>query len=120
MKTIMIVDDSPSVRTLVRLLLEDAGFHVVEAVHGIDCLVKLKEVVPDLFLLDVNMPELNGLDLLEKLRSISVCKFKPILMLTTKKDSKDILTAKKFGARGWIIKPFDEEELLKTVKMFLR
>ena len=120
MKTLLIVDDSLSVRTMLNLTLVEAGYNVNEAVDGLDALNALEAEVPSLILLDINMPNMDGLTFLEKMREHKRYKFIPVLMLTTETGNDKIIKAKKLGARGWIVKPFDHNELLRTVSMFVR
>ena len=116
MSTIMVIDDSNSMRMLVRQTLIIAGHTVVEACDGLDALDKLGTVSVDLFLCDVNMPRLDGLSLVKRLRALPKCKFSPILMLTTEVDPEKKRIAKEAGATGWLVKPFQPDQLLATIK----
>ena len=119
MPTIMVIDDSNSMRALVKQTLITAGHNVVEACDGVDALEKVPSAKIDLFLCDVNMPRLDGLGLVKKLRELPTCKFSPILMLTTEIDPDKKKTAKEAGATGWLVKPFQPEQLLATISKVL-
>ena len=114
MKTILVVDDSPTVRQLVAMTLTQAGFGVVEAVDGVDALAKLDASIA-MILCDINMPRMNGLETIEKLRTDPRWKLLPVVMLTTEGQPAMIERAKKAGAKGWIIKPFKPEMLVAAV-----
>ena len=116
MSTIMVIDDSPSMRALVKQTLLTAGHSVVEACDGLDALDKVGAASVDLFLCDVNMPRLDGLGLVKRLRALPKCKFSPILMLTTEVDPEKKRIAKEAGATGWLVKPFQPDQLLATIK----
>lgn len=115
MKRILVVDDSPTIRQQVSLALTQAGFTVHEAVDGVDALAKLATPA-SLMVCDVNMPRMNGLELLEKLKSQATCPAMPILMLTTEGEPGLIARAKQAGAKGWIVKPFKADLLVAAVK----
>ncbi|MFQ6775820.1 response regulator [Cereibacter sphaeroides] len=115
-KTILAVDDSPSVRQMVRLTLVGAGYTVVEAVDGQDALEKATAQRFDAILTDQNMPRLDGIGFIRKFRTLPEGKGVPIVFLST--ESQDTLKAqaKEAGAIGWMIKPFDQAQLLAVVK----
>ena len=115
MKKILVIDDSPTVRQQVGLALSQAGFQVVEAVDGLDAIGKVDATV-DMLICDVNMPRMNGLEMLEKLRTDVRWKALPVVMLTTEGQPGLIERAKKAGAKGWIIKPFKAELLVAAVQ----
>lgn len=119
MPTIMVIDDSNSMRALVKQTLVTAGHSVVEACDGLDALEKVNAGKVDLFLCDVNMPRLDGLGLVKRLRALTPCKFTPILMLTTEIDPEKKKTAKEAGATGWLVKPFQPDQLLATIQKVL-
>lgn len=114
--TIMVVDDSLMVRQQVSAALADAGFTVIEATDGLDALHKLESTVPDLIVLDLNMPNLNGLELLKRIREKPTLSNVPVVMLTTEGQPKLMQEAKGLGAKGWIIKPFKAEMLVRAVE----
>ena len=117
-KVILTVDDSASVRQMVRFTLSDAGYTVIEAVDGRDALCKLTEPV-HLVITDLNMPNLDGIGLIRSVRAIPACKGIPILMLTTESQETRKLDGKAAGATGWIVKPFAPQQLLAVVKRVL-
>jgi len=120
MKRIMTVDDSPSLRQMVVLTLETAGYEVIEAADGHDAVAKLGGREFHLFLTDLNMPGMDGIELTRTLRAMPAYRFVPILLLTTESDGEKKMKGKTAGATGWIVKPFRPEDLLATVKKVLR
>ena len=116
-RTVMIVDDSQTVRQSVGLVLSSAGFDVLESFDGMDAIEKLR-AAPDVALIfcDVNMPRMNGLDLLEAVKKDGKNANLPVLMLTTEGQPQLIERAKKSGAKGWVVKPFKPELLVAAVK----
>ena len=118
-KMIMTVDDSASVRQMVSFTLRDAGYGVVEAVDGKDALSKVNGSTLHMVITDLNMPNLDGIGLIQALRSIPSCKFIPIVMLTTESQVEKKQEGKAAGATGWIVKPFKPEQLLAVVKKVL-
>lgn len=117
---ILAVDDSPSMREMVSLALRSAGFDVTPAVDGRSALELAKQSVFDLVLSDVNMPEMNGIALISALRAEPQYKHTPILMLTTESSPERKAEGKCAGATGWIVKPFDPEQLVATMKRVLK
>jgi two-component system chemotaxis response regulator CheY len=119
MATILAVDDSASMRQMVSFTLKGAGHVVVEAADGDEALSIAKESDFDLVITDVNMPNMDGISLIRELRMLPKFKFTPLLMLTTetKKDKKQ--AGKEAGATGWIVKPFNPDQLLATVNKVL-
>jgi two-component system chemotaxis response regulator CheY len=115
MKKILVIDDSPTVRQQVGLALSQAGYQVVEAVDGVDAIAKVDATIA-MLICDVNMPRMNGLEMLEKLRADARWKALPVVMLTTEGQPGLIERAKKAGAKGWIIKPFKAELLVAAVQ----
>ena len=120
MKRVMSIDDSPSLRQMVALTLESAGFEVIEASDARDALSKLSGREYHLFLTDLNMPGMDGIELTKKLRSMPEYKFVPIVLLTTESQPEKKMQGKAAGATGWIVKPFQPEDLLATVKRVMR
>lgn len=114
-KTILTVDDSVSIRQMVGFTLKQAGYTVLEAEDGVKGLEVAKTNKADLIITDLNMPNMNGMDLIRNLRQESTYKFTPILMLTTESDDSKKMEGKQAGATGWIVKPFNPEQLLKVV-----
>ena len=120
MRSILAVDDSPSMRKMVSFTLTGAGFKVVEAVDGVDALEKAKAQNIDLVLADQNMPRLDGIGLTRKLRENPKFKGTPILILTT--ESSDLMkqAGRAAGATGWLVKPFDPNRLIEVIQKVLR
>ena len=117
--TILIVDDSVSIRQSVRFILEQSGYTVAEAADGQEGLIRLGEQKADLVITDVNMPNMDGLTMVRKIRETDGIKFVPILVLTTESQGSVIEDGKKAGATGWIVKPFNDEKLVETIKKVL-
>jgi len=118
-KTIIAVDDSDSLRRMVVFSLEQAGYQVVQAVDGQDGLEKAKEKTVDLVLTDHNMPVMDGLSLIKRLRQLGSYQSVPILMLTTESSAEMKMEGKAAGATGWLVKPFHPERLLDVVQKVL-
>ena len=114
-KTIMAVDDSASVRQMVGFTLRSAGYQVIEAVDGQDALARLKGPV-HLVITDLNMPRMDGIELIRGIRSQPSYKFIPILMLTTESQDEKKRAGRAAGATGWIVKPFQMEQLLAVIR----
>lgn len=119
MATILAVDDSASMRQMVTFTLKGAGHDVVEAENGQDALDKAKGQQFDLVISDVNMPVMDGLALIKELRALSEYKFTPLLMLTTESGDDKKVQGKSAGATGWIVKPFNPDQLLSTINKVL-
>jgi two-component system chemotaxis response regulator CheY len=118
-KTILSVDDSASIRQMVAFTLENVGYKVATAVDGRDALTRLKGQQPDLIITDLNMPNLDGLGLIREVRAMPQFKFVPIVFLTTESEETKKREAKAAGATGWIVKPFQSEQLVAVVKKLL-
>ncbi len=116
MATILAVDDSASMRQMVSFTLKGAGYNVVEAVDGVDALNKAKAQNFDCVVTDVNMPNKDGIALIKDLRALPNYKFTPMLMLTTESGLDKKQQGKDAGATGWIVKPFNPDQLLKTIQ----
>ncbi|MBF0177573.1 MAG: response regulator [Magnetococcales bacterium] len=117
---ILTVDDSVSIRKMIVVNLENAGYTVMEAGDGVEAIGKLAKVQVDLIITDLNMPNMDGLSLLEHLRTDPKHRFTPILLLTTESDFNLRQKGKGLGANGWIVKPFkDIGQLLRAVHKFL-
>lgn len=116
---ILAVDDSASMRQMVRITLEGAGYKVVQACDGIEALTIAKTNTADLVLTDVNMPRMDGLSLVRELRALDHYKFVPMLVLTTESGNDTKQRGKEAGATGWIVKPFNPEQLLATIARVL-
>lgn len=116
MANILAVDDSASMRQMVAFTLKSAGHMVTEASDGQQALEVAKGKAFDLVLSDVNMPNMDGITLTRELRTLPNFKFTPILMLTTEAGLEKKSEGKAAGATGWIVKPFNPEQLLATIK----
>ncbi|POO55997.1 response regulator [Agrobacterium rosae] len=116
---ILTVDDSASIRMTTKIALTNAGYQVTEAVDGSDGLTKAKGGPFDLIVTDLNMPNMNGLEMIEALRQSPAHTGIPIIFLTTESDADMKARAKAAGATGWVTKPFDPENLVKIVKKVL-
>ena len=119
MARILVVDDSTTMRQMVAFTLASAGHQVTEASDGNQALGLAKQKKFDLVITDVNMPGMNGIDLVQGLRGLPDCKFIPILVLTTEAGAELKQKGKSVGATGWIVKPFNPELLLETLKKVL-
>ncbi len=119
MAKILAVDDSASMRQMVAFTLKSAGHEVVEAVDGKNALDIAKKQSFNLVLTDVNMPNMDGLALTKELRALPNFKFTPILILTTEAGGDKKTQGKAAGATGWLVKPFNPEQLLSTIKRVL-
>lgn len=116
-KTVLIVDDSATVRQQVSMALKQAGFATVEAADGREGLAMIDSNRNiQMVVCDVNMPNMNGLEMVEKVKSKAENKSLPILMLTTEGQPSLVKRAKEAGAVGWIVKPFDANQLVQTAK----
>lgn len=119
-KTILVVDDSPTMRQMVAFTLSNAGFQVVEAGNGKEAVSKLSNgTKPDLVVTDLNMPEMDGITLIAEIRKMPALKFTPILMLTTESADDKKTAGQAAGATGWIVKPFNPEQMLNVVQKVL-
>lgn len=114
-KTVMIIDDSGSFRTVVKLALQKAGYTTVEAVDGKDAVGKLDGRKLNLIVCDVNMPNMDGLSFLKHLKTTGSYKFTPVIMLTTESQEAKKAEGKAAGARAWITKPFQPSQLVDAV-----
>ncbi|USD64256.1 response regulator [Vibrio sp. SCSIO 43136] len=119
MKTVLIVDDSDSLRQVVSIALSGAGYHVVEACDGQDGLEKLANDRVHLIISDVNMPIMNGIEFVKAVKQIKEYRFVPIIMLTTEQQEYLMEESKKAGAKAWMVKPFKPNQMLEAVKKLL-
>ena len=117
--SILAVDDSASMRQMVCFTLKGAGYDVVEAEDGVQALDIAKAQAVDLVITDVNMPNMDGIALVRELRTLSRYRFTPLLLLTTESGEAKKQAGKAVGATGWLVKPFNPEELLSTVRKVL-
>ena len=118
--TILTVDDSASVRQMVGFTLKGAGYEVVEAKDGSDGLAKLSQSKISMIITDLNMPNMDGIEMIRNVRAMAQYRFIPIILLTTESQDSKKKEGKKAGATGWIIKPFKPNQLLAVVKKVLK
>ncbi len=119
-KVIMTADDSPTIREIVRYTLAADGYTVLQAKDGLEALKVLTDTPADMLITDLNMPGLDGIELIKKVRAMAAYKFIPIVMLTTESTDNKKQAGKAAGATAWIVKPFKPEDLLGVVKKVLR
>ncbi len=119
MAKILAVDDSPSMRQMVTFTLKEAGFEVDEAEDGAIALSKAQSQQYSLVLADVNMPNMDGITLVRALRELPDYKFTPLLILTTEAGADKKAEGKSAGATGWLVKPFNPDQLISTVNRVL-
>ncbi|MGO9674977.1 MAG: response regulator [Methylocella sp.] len=115
-KTILTVDDSRTMRDMLKLALSDAGYRVVQADDGVHGLEVLAGETPDVIVTDINMPRLDGFGFIEGVRGDNRYRSVPILVLTTESDAAKKERARRAGATGWIIKPFDPVKLVAAIR----
>lgn len=118
-KKILVVDDSAAIRQSVSFILEQEGFEVVQAADGNDALAKLGSGGTEMVITDVNMPNMDGIELVRQIRKNAQHKFVPIIVLTTESQGSKMEEGKTAGATGWIVKPFDGEKLLGVVRKLI-
>jgi len=120
MKTIFLVDDSTTILLSISSILTKAGFAIEKASNAEDALKKFQGgVKADLLITDLNMPGMNGIELIKKIRQLASYRFMPILFLTTESQQSRRAEAKEAGASGWIVKPATADDLLNTIKLVL-
>lgn len=118
-KKILIIDDSAVFRKIVSVHLKSAQFDLVEAIDGMDALNKLKSEKVDLIVSDMNMPNMDGITFIKNVKEDPNNKFTPIIMLTTESQEEKKKEGMQAGARAWLTKPFNPEELVNTIKKML-
>ena len=114
-KRILTIDDSKTIRDMLMLTLAEAGFEVLQAVDGQDGLDVLDKEQVDVVITDINMPRMDGYEVIRHLRNNSAHKSTPILVLTTESETEKKNLARVAGATGWMVKPFDPERLIATI-----
>lgn len=119
-KSILIVDDSETIREAVSFTLENAAYNVVKAVDGMDALQQLEQGEYQLIITDLHMPNLDGIGLIKAIRAKPAHQFTPILFLTTESQTNRKDEARAAGATGWIVKPFVPEKLVAVVQKLIR
>jgi two-component system chemotaxis response regulator CheY len=115
-KRIMTIDDSKTMRDMLMLTLADAGYDVLQAVDGQDGLDKLAGERVDVVITDINMPKMDGYEVIRQLRKNPAFRSTPILVLTTESEIEKRSLAREAGATGWMVKPFDPDRLIETVR----
>lgn len=115
-KTVMIVDDSASMRQVVAITLRGAGYDVVEAEDGLAALAKLPQQKVHLIICDVNMPNMDGISFVRKLKQEPQFKFTPVMMLTTESEDDKKRQGQEAGAKAWMVKPFQPPQMLGAVQ----
>jgi two-component system chemotaxis response regulator CheY len=121
MSTIMLVDDSATILLSISSILGKAGYSVEKAANAEEALRKFNAGVKiNLLITDLNMPGMNGIELIREVRKLAAYKFVPILFLTTESQQSKKLEAKAAGASGWIVKPATADELLNTIKLVIK
>jgi two-component system alkaline phosphatase synthesis response regulator PhoP len=118
-KTIMVVDDNPDIITIVKTILEGKGYNVWSASSGLELLNHLKTEKPDLIILDIMMPEMDGLEVLGRLKGASEWSMIPVILLTAKVQYEDVLGGYKLGADYYITKPFTSTQLVNGINLLL-
>lgn len=120
MRQVLTVDDSVSVRQMVGFTLRKAGYEVADAVDGKDGLAIAGERKFDLIITDLNMPNMDGIQMITAIRKLPGYGFTPILMLTTESQPEKKDEGRKAGATGWIVKPFKADQLVAVVQKLVK
>ena len=118
-KTIMVVDDSASLRTVVKIALQSNGYEVIEGENGQDALNKLQGQKVHLVISDVNMPIMDGITFVTEMKKNAAYKFTPVIMLTTEAGQDMKEKGKAAGAKAWVIKPFQPQQMLDAVSKLI-
>ena len=119
-KTILTADDSASVRQMVSYTLRQEGYEVLEAADGLEALAKIESAAVHMLITDLNMPKMDGIELIKRVRALPNSGCMPIIMLTTELQEAKKQEGKAAGATGWIVKPFKPEQLVAVVRKVLR
>lgn len=114
---VLVVDDSRAIRQSIRFILEQNGYEILEGSDGVEGLEKLASARVDLIITDVNMPNMDGITFIKKVREKADLRLVPILVLTTESQQSVMEEAKAAGATGWIVKPFSTDKLLAAVRL---
>ena len=115
-KTVLTVDDSRTMRDMLKFALQEVGYRVVQASDGQHGLEALAQEIPDVIVTDINMPRLDGFGFIEAVRKDQKLRAIPILVLTTESDGEKKHRARQAGATGWIVKPFDPAKLIAAIR----
>lgn len=118
-KTVMIVDDSASLRQVVNMALRSAGYEVLEACDGRDALSKLSGQRVHLVISDVNMPNMDGITFVREMKKLDSYKFTPVIMLTTEAQEDKKREGQMAGAKAWVVKPFQPQQMLSAVSKLI-
>jgi len=118
MKKVLIVDDSLPARSYIGYCLKRLGFKIIYAGDGLEALMKLKEVKPDMVFLDINLPKMNGYVLCRKIKTDEKTKDIPVILVSVRNTDWDKTWGREAGANGYVTKPFTDEEITETVKTF--
>jgi len=118
-KTIMVVDDSASVRQVVKIALTGAGYDVIDGVDGKDALGKLTGQKVHLIISDVNMPNMDGITFVKEVKKLAAYKFTPVIMLTTESQESKKQEGQAAGAKAWVVKPFQPAQMLAAVSKLI-
>jgi two-component system chemotaxis response regulator CheY len=113
---VLAIDDSKTIRELLRSVMEEAGFDFTSAVDGVDGVERYAEVRPDIVITDINMPNMDGYGVIDAIRKGDIDNQVPILVLTTESGDKLKQRAREAGATGWIVKPFDDVSLVSVIR----
>lgn len=114
-RTVLVVEDEPDNRLLIGMILRGEGYEVVEAEDGAIGIEKARQIQPDLVLLDVMMPGLNGFEVHERFKADPALQHIPVVMLTALAQQSEVERAVTLGVQGYVTKPFEPEELLSAV-----
>lgn len=118
-KTIMVVDDNPDIVTIVKTILEGRGYSVQCAYSGLEVFGLLEEKKPDLIILDIMLPQMDGLEVLTKLKGAPDTASIPVILLTAKVQYEDVLGGYKLGADYYITKPFTSTQLINGINLLM-
>jgi two-component system chemotaxis response regulator CheY len=119
MPSVLAVDDQKVMREMVRITLEQQGHQVTTAEDGVEAMQLVRQQTFDLVITDINMPNMNGISFVSKLKKLDSYQFTPVLMLTTETSGYKKEKARNFGASGWLTKPFEPERLVRAVSKLL-
>jgi len=117
---ILVVDDNEANLDIAKLRLESQGYEVVTAIDGEEALAKTRELSPDLLLLDIMMPKMDGIEVTKRLKTDATLPFIPIILVTAKADAKDVVAGLDAGGDDYLTKPFDHSALVARVRAMLR
>ncbi|VAW84154.1 Chemotaxis regulator - transmits chemoreceptor signals to flagellar motor components CheY [hydrothermal vent metagenome] len=118
-KNILVVDDAATVRHVVSIALRKEGYNIIEACDGKDALSKLTGDKVHLIISDVNMPNMDGITFLKEVKKLPAYRFTPVIMLTTESEEAKIAEGRAAGAKAWVCKPFNPQEMLTAVKQLV-